>query len=133
MADWNDTRADYPRNVSLTQLLTQTALHYADKTALIVNDERMSYRELNETSGRVAHHLQRMGIGTGDVVGVMLDRSPSLLVTLIAVLKAGAAYVPVDPEYPHDRIAFMLTDSAARLLITSEKYAGRLRTKPWNC
>lgn len=126
LAEWNDTRADYPRNVPLTQLLTQTARRYADKTALIVNDERMSYRMLDETSNRVACHLQRLGIGPGDVVGVMLDRSSSLLVALIAVIKAGAAYVPVDPDYPHDRIAFMLTDSVARLLITSETYAGRL-------
>lgn len=126
LADWNSTRADYPRNVPLHQLLAQTAGRYDGKTALIVNDERMSFRELDETASRVAHYLQRVGIGVGDVVGVMLDRSPDLPVALIAVLKAGAAYLPIDPDYPHDRIAFMLTDSAARLLITSEKYAGRL-------
>ena len=126
LADWNNTQADYPRNTPLHQLLTQTASQYPTKTALIVNHERMSFRELDETASRVAHHLHRSGIGVGDVVGVMLDRSPDLLVALIAVLKAGAAYVPIDPDYPHDRIAFMLTDSAARLLITSERYAGRL-------
>ena len=108
------------------QLLAQTARHYPDKMALIVNDERMSFRELDETANRVAHSLQRSGVGAGDVVGVLLDRSPNLLVALLAVLKTGAAYLPIDPDYPHDRIQFMLTDSAARRLITSSKYAGRL-------
>lgn len=131
LADWNNTQAEYPRTVPLHELLTTTARHYPEKTAVIVNYERMSFRTLDETASRVAHYLQRDGVGVGDVVGVMLDRSPNLLVTLLAVLKAGAAYVPIDPDYPHDRIAFMLADSAARLLITSEKYAGRLagRTK----
>ena len=129
LADWNNTQVEYPRTVPLHQLLATTASHYPDKTAVIVNDDRMSFRELDETASRVAHYLQRDGVGVGDVVGVMLDRSPNLLVTLLAVLKAGAAYVPIDPEYPHDRIAFMLTDSAARLLITSEKYTGRLASR----
>ena len=126
LANWNDTGADYPRHTPLHQLLAQTARQYPDKTALIVNDERMSFRVLDETANRVAHYLKRTGIGPGDVVGVMLDRSPDLCVALIAVLKAGAAYLPIDPDYPHDRIAFMLSDSSARLLITSDKYAGRL-------
>ena len=126
LATWNDTGADYPRHTPLHQLLAQTARRYSNKTALIVNDERMSFRVLDETANRVAHYLKRTGIGPGDLVGVMLDRSPNLLVSLLAVLKAGAAYLPIDPDYPHDRIAFMLSDSAARLLITSDKYAGRL-------
>ena len=126
LASWNNTQADYPRHLPLHQLLAQTASLFPQKTALVVNDDRMSFKVLDETASRLAHCLQRNGIGTGSVVGVMLDRSTDLLVTLIAILKAGAAYVPIDPEYPHDRIAFMLTDSNARLLVTSRKYAGRL-------
>ncbi|MBC3786886.1 non-ribosomal peptide synthetase [Spirosoma utsteinense] len=126
IAEWNKTQAEYPRHTPLHQLLTQTAAEYPQKTALIVNQDRMSFKTLDETSSQVAHCLQRSGVQVGDMVGVMLDRSTDLLVTLLAVLKAGAAYVPIDPDYPHDRIAYMLTNSAARLVITSKKYAGRL-------
>jgi amino acid adenylation domain-containing protein len=130
LANWNNTFADYPRHIPLHQLLAQTASLYPQKTALVVNGDRMSYRTLDETASRVAHYLQQQGVGVGSVVGVMLDRSTDLLVTIIAVLKAGAAYVPIDPEYPHDRIAFMLSDSNARLLVTARRQAGRLAQGP---
>lgn len=124
IAQWNDTKAAYPRQASLHQLLAQTASQYPDKVALVSNGRSLSFRELNETANQVAHALQQRGIGPKDVVGVVLDRSPELMIALLAILKAGAAYVPIDPAYPHDRIAFMLTDSAANMLITAKKYLG---------
>ncbi|WP_288424903.1 non-ribosomal peptide synthetase [uncultured Spirosoma sp.] len=122
LAVWNDTAFAYPDKQPLTQLLTKTAGQFADKVALIAGNEQRTYRELDETSSRVAQVLHRSGIGRGDVIGVLLDRTPDLLVALLAVLKAGAAYVPLDPDYPQDRIAFMLVDSGAKLLLTSRKY-----------
>ncbi|GAB3804010.1 hypothetical protein GCM10028819_34830 [Spirosoma humi] len=124
LSRWNDTKAAYPRQASLHQLLAQTAGQYPDKIALISNGRSMSFRELDETANQVAHAIRQTGVGSKDVIGVVLDRSPELIITLLAILKAGAAYVPIDPAYPHDRIAFMLTDSSANLLITSKKYLG---------
>lgn len=122
IAGWNDTTAAYPDNQPLTQLLTKTAGQFADKVALVAGNQQRTYRELDLASSQVAQALHRTGIGRGDVVGVLLDRTPDLLIALLAVMKAGAAYVPLDPDYPQDRIAFMLADSGAKLLLTSRKY-----------
>ncbi|MBD2704308.1 amino acid adenylation domain-containing protein [Spirosoma sp. BT702] len=130
LAAWNNTKAAYPKNSALPELLTKAAKEYPDRTALIFtnpNTQRptLTYRELDELANQVAHVIQQHGVGAGTerrVVGVILDRSPEMLITLLAVMKAGAAYVPIDPEYPHDRIAFMLADSLASMLITSTKY-----------
>ncbi|MVM36995.1 amino acid adenylation domain-containing protein [Spirosoma sp. HMF3257] len=123
---WNDTKADYPSTSSLHALLDQTATAYPHKTALIfTKGQTLTYRELNERANQIAHAILQNGLGATQqkaVVGVLLDRTPDLVITLLAVLKAGAAYVPIDPEYPHDRVAFMLSDSSANLLITSKKY-----------
>lgn len=126
LALWNKTEADYPRNVALTQLITQTAAQYPAKTAITCNGQSLSYQDLDEQANQLAHHLVQWGIQTGDLVGVAIDRSPNMLVTLLAVMKAGAAYIPLDPAYPQDRIQFMLIDSKAKLLITSEKHSRRL-------
>lgn len=130
LADWNNTAADYPRTHSLSDLLAQTAAQYPDKTALVFTkkipgQQVMTYRQVEERVNQLAHAIRRRDIGTGKgtpIVGVLLDRSPDLVIALLAVLKVGAAYVPIDPEYPHDRIAYMLTDSSADMLITSRKY-----------
>ncbi|MFD2933949.1 non-ribosomal peptide synthetase [Spirosoma flavum] len=124
LAAWNATQASYPSHIPLHELIAQTAAQYVDKAAVIFNGRTVRYRELDETANQVAHVIQRDGIGQNHVVGVILDRSPEMVITLLAILKAGAAYVPIDPEYPHDRIAFMLADSSANLLITSKKYHG---------
>ncbi|AUD03909.1 non-ribosomal peptide synthetase [Spirosoma pollinicola] len=124
LAAWNATQANYPDKTALHDLLTQTASTYSDKVALVFNGRSIRYQELDETANRIAHAIQRQGIGAGHIVGVVLDRSPEMIMTLLAILKAGAAYVPIDPEYPHDRIAFMLADSSASMLITSKKYHG---------
>ncbi len=122
--------ADYPRHTPLHQLLANTAARLPQKIALRMGQpgsqagETLTYQGLHETANQLAHYLRQTGIGPGSVVGVLLDRSPNLLIALLAVLKAGAAYVPIDPDYPQERIAFMLTDSSASLLLTTAKYAG---------
>lgn len=130
LADWNNTAADYPRTRSLPDLLAETATRYPDKTALVFTKEiagqqTFTYQQVEERANQLAHAIRRKGIGTRKgtpIVGVLLDRSPDLVIALLAVLKAGAAYVPIDPEYPHDRIAYMLADSSADMLVTSRKY-----------
>ena len=118
---WN-----YPRNRPLHQLIAQTAARCLDKTALLFQHRPVSYQYLNETANQLARYIRQRGIRTGDIVGVALDRSPNMLITLLAVMKAGAAYLPLDPDYPQERIAFMLTDSSAKLLLTSNLYAETL-------
>jgi amino acid adenylation domain-containing protein len=87
-----------------------------DAVALVGDEGRWTYRELNERANRLAHHLRSLGIGRGDFVGMCMERSFALLVALYAVAKSGAAYVPLDPELPDGRIAFMLEDTAPRLV-----------------
>lgn len=86
--------------------------------ALVFGEERIGYAELNVRANRLAHHLLRLGVAPESKVGVALQRSPALVVALLAVLKAGAAYVPVDPAYPAERLAYLLADSGVRLLLT---------------
>ncbi|MCK8495658.1 amino acid adenylation domain-containing protein [Spirosoma sp. RP8] len=126
LANWNNTAAEYPRNTPLHELLAKTAAAFPQKTALIANGHSLDYQTLHQKADQAARAMQAGGLNVGDVVGVVLDRSPELVIALLAILKAGAAYVPIDPTYPQDRIAFMLSDSSAGLLITSKKYAGRL-------
>ncbi len=110
----------------LHQLLAQTAARFPEKIALEFQQQKLTYQRLHETANQLAAYLAEKGLQKGDIVGVALDRSPEMLISLLAILKAGAAYLPLDPAYPHDRLTFMLTDSSARMVITSQKYAGRL-------
>lgn len=118
--------ADYPHNTPLHDLLAETADVFAQKTALEFNGKSFTYQDLHSRANQLAHRLIAKGVEPGQLVGIMLDRSPDMLVGLLAILKAGAAYLPLDPSFPHDRLAFMLTDSGASLILTSSKYAGRL-------
>ncbi|GAB3264612.1 hypothetical protein GCM10027347_31780 [Larkinella harenae] len=127
LAQWNDTKATYPAHIPLHELISQTVATYPDKTAVRFYKQEISYRTLDATANQLAHHLIRSGVKKGDIVGISLDRTPEMLITLLAILKAGAAYLPLDPAYPQERVTFMLNDASANLLITSEKYKGRLR------
>jgi amino acid adenylation domain-containing protein len=107
-------------------LLSQTAERYPERPALRFRQETWTFRQYVETANRLAHYLLRQGVGPGTIVGMALDRSAYLPVTLLAILKTGAAYLPIDPDLPEERIGFMLEDAAARLLITSARHLDRL-------
>ncbi|WP_439415462.1 amino acid adenylation domain-containing protein [Larkinella sp. GY13] len=124
----NYTKTDYPYHTPTQTLIAQTARQQPDKTALVFNRQKISYRLLNETANQLARYLTQEGVQRGDIVGIMLDRSPEMVMILLAVLKAGAAYLPLDPDYPADRLQFMLEDASAKTLITSEKYHHYLNT-----
>jgi amino acid adenylation domain-containing protein len=115
---WNDTAADYPRDQCIHQLFEAQAARTPDATAAIDEDRVLTYHELNVWANQVAHHLRQLGVGTEAPVGVCLDRSFELLAALLGVLKAGAAYVPLDPSYPAARLSFMLDDCQATVLLT---------------
>jgi len=128
VSEWNRTRREYERGVTLHGLFERQAAATPDAVALVYEDERLTYRELNVRANRLARHLQRLGVGTDAVVGILLERSTEMIVSLFAVLKAGGAYMPLDPEYPADRLGMMLEDSGASVLLTSVELRGRLES-----
>src|SRR5262249_21340272 len=95
--EWNDTRADYPRNRCIHQLVEEQVARTPDAPAVLFEDQQLSYRQLNAKANQVAHHLRSLGVGPGSLVDVLMIRSADMVVSLLGVLKSGAAYVPLDP------------------------------------
>ncbi len=120
----SDTFAEYPKEKALPYFLNKCAKQYPDKTAIKFHERTLTYKSLFESSNKLAKLLIDNNIKTGDIVALALDRSPEMVMALLGILKSGAAYVPLDPEYPKDRIEFMLEDSSAKVLLTSKKYKG---------
>jgi amino acid adenylation domain-containing protein len=123
---WNRTEADYPRGGCIHHLFEAQAAHTPDAAALRHRGRPMLYAELNARANRLAHRLRALGVGPEIRAAVCMERTPDLIVALLAVLKAGGGYVPVDPAYPPDRIAYMLEDSGAAVLLTQGAVAERL-------
>ena len=122
VVEWNQTVAEYPREVCIHDLFGRMVEQQPDAVAAVFNDEQLSYAELNRRSNQLAHYLKDSGVLAGDLVGICLDHSLEELVGLLGVLKAGAGYVPVDPEHPLQRLAFMLTDCGASTVLTQERF-----------
>ncbi|WP_315833219.1 non-ribosomal peptide synthetase [Bradyrhizobium prioriisuperbiae] len=118
----NATTEFRPHASLVAQIEAQAALHL-DAVALVFGDDRISYGELNARANRLARRLQAHGIGPDRLVGLALGRNPSMMVALLAVLKAGGAYLPLDPDYPAERLAHMLRDSGATLVLTQRSLA----------
>lgn len=108
------------------RLIESQAARTPDATAVTCRGESLSFAELNDRANRLARHLVSRGVGADSLVGIYTDRSLDMLVAVLAVHKAGAAYVPLDPDYPSDRIAFMLEDAALRLVLTQGHLVGRI-------
>lgn len=123
---WNATQQDYPRDVCVPQLVANQAAATPGAIALVANDQAITYRELNRQANQLAHYLQSLDVGPNVLVGVCLERSLDMVVALLGILKAGGAYVPLDPTYPPLRLAFMMEDTQASVLITRQRQAARL-------
>jgi amino acid adenylation domain-containing protein len=123
--EWSATRAPHPAGLCIHQLVEAQVERTPDAAAVVFKGETLTYRELNERANRLARHLRRLGVGPEARVGVCLERGPEMVVSVLATLKAGGAYVPLDPAYPAERLAFMLADSAAAVLLTEEGLRGR--------
>jgi amino acid adenylation domain-containing protein len=120
LAEWNDTDADYPRDKCIHELFEAQAGRTPDAVAVVFEAKRLTYGELNRRANQVAHYLKSLGVGPETLVCICVERSPEMLVGLLGILKAGAGYVPLDPAYPKERLAFMLKDTHAPLLLTQE-------------
>ncbi|HET6230713.1 MAG TPA: amino acid adenylation domain-containing protein [Longimicrobiaceae bacterium] len=120
LEDWNATATDYPRAASIHALFAAQAAATPDALAIEFGASHLSYAELDALSSRLATHLRSLGVGIESRVGVSMERSAEFVVTLLAILKTGAAYVPLDPSYPADRLAFMLDDSQIGVLLVED-------------
>ncbi len=118
---WNDTASNYPRECCLHQLFEQQAARTPEAVALVWNDVSYSYRFLNERANQLACYLKSQGVSAESRVALCLERSPEMATALLGVLKAGAAYVPMDPMYPLERLRFMIRDSGAETLLTQKR------------
>ena len=129
--DWNDTVADVDLSLSLPELVDRQTANTPEKTAIRFGETSVSYRELTDRSDRLAGYLRaEHGIETGARVGLCIDRTPDLLVALLAIQKTGAAYVPLDPAYPAERITLILEDCDASLVLTREAVRDRIPRTP---
>ncbi|MGH9367918.1 MAG: non-ribosomal peptide synthetase [Thermoanaerobaculia bacterium] len=134
LVEWNDTRADYPREKCLHRLFEEQAVRSPEEVAVeSEGGQTMTYGELDGRANRLARYLRALGVGPEVLVGLCVPRSPEMVVGLLGVLKAGGAYVPLDPTYPAERLAFMLEDTGVHVLLTVESvtdglppFAGRV-------
>ncbi len=121
VTDWNATAVPYPADVTLTELLDRQAARTPAAEAIRFEGAALSYAELHARANQLAHRLRGLGVTTGVQVGLCAERSLELVVGLLGVLKAGGTYVPLDPEYPRERLAFMLEDAAVPVLLTQRR------------
>ncbi|MCA1633792.1 MAG: amino acid adenylation domain-containing protein, partial [Acidobacteria bacterium] len=121
LVEWNDTAAPYERDRCIHELIEEQAARAPEATAVVFEDRRMTYGELNARANRIARRLRALGVGPEVRVGVCVERSMEMVVGVLAVLKAGGAYVPLDPAYPTERLVHMMEDSRAPVLLTQQR------------
>lgn len=117
VVEWNQTQVDYPQKW-LHQLFEEQVQLTPDNIAVCYQEQTLTYEELNSKVNQLAHHLQKLGVGCESLVGIYLERSPQLIIALLAVLKAGGAYIPLDSKLPPERLAYMLEDAQPRIILT---------------
>jgi amino acid adenylation domain-containing protein len=120
LVQWNDTKVDFPASADIHEPFEAQAERTPDRVALVFERQTLCYGELNRRSNQLAHHLQGLGVGPNVLVGLCVKRSLDMVVGLLSILKAGAAYVPMDPGYPKERLQYILEDSKASVVLTQE-------------
>ncbi len=118
--EWNNTKAEYPQDKCLHQLFEEQVERTPDAVAVVFEDQQLTYWQLNQRANQLAHYLRSLEVGSGVLVGICVEPSLDLVVSLLGVLKADGVYVPLDPNYPQERLAFMLEDSKVQILVTQE-------------
>ncbi|MEH2178703.1 amino acid adenylation domain-containing protein [Nostoc sp.] len=119
LVEWNDTEVEYPQQKCIHQLFEAQVERTPDAVAVVFEDEQLTYCELNARANQLAHYLQQLGVKPEILVGICVERSLFMVIGLLAILKAGGAYVPLDPSYPQERLAFILEDTQATVLLTT--------------
>ncbi len=126
----NQTEASWNQRALVHRLFEQQVDRRPDATALLFEERALTFRELDDRANAIAHALRRRGVGPDVLVGLCLERGPDLVASMLGIHKAGGAYVPLDPDYPRERIAHVLSDSRAKVLVTTDKLAERLDSVP---
>ena len=124
--EFNETNADYPKEKLIHQLFEEQVAKTPANTALVFDGEILTYRELNEKSNQLARRLRGKGVKPDSLVGIMMERSSLMIIGILAILKAGGAYLPIDPDYPEERVRFMLEDSQLSILLTHSWISDRI-------
>ena len=125
--EWNATQREYPRDKCVHELFEEQVRRTPEATAVAWENEELSYGALNARANRLAHYLRELGVGPETRIGLMVERSIEMVVGLLGVLKAGAAYVPLDSGSARERLKYMLEDSGARLVLTSRSLSPTIR------
>ncbi|MDP1419335.1 non-ribosomal peptide synthase/polyketide synthase [Peribacillus simplex] len=124
LEEWNDNAAAYPRESVIHKLFEDQVNRTPDTVAVVDENHQLTYRELNEKANQLAHYLHKCGIGTESMVGLCFQRSVEMIVGLMGILKAGSAYVPLDPSYPESHLRYILEDTGIQVLVTNEALKG---------
>ncbi|PWY55829.1 hypothetical protein DGG96_09950 [Legionella qingyii] len=125
VVEWNRTESNYPKLKTLQELFAEMVDAYPNNTALMFNNEKLSYKELDVKTNQLASYLRNNGITSESFVAISLDRGINLIVAILAIVKSGAAFVPLDINYPDERLNYMLNDTKPSLIITQEQYCTR--------
>jgi natural product biosynthesis luciferase-like monooxygenase protein len=126
LRQWNATATEYPSDRAIHQLFEAQVDRTPERVALVFERERLTYAELDARANQLAHHLIELGVGRDQPVALHVDRSPELVIGVLAIWKAGGAYVPVDPAYPADRVALYIEDSGAKVVLTRDRLAAQV-------
>jgi amino acid adenylation domain-containing protein len=120
LVEWNETTSEYPTDKCIHQLFESQVEKTPDAVAVVFENQQLTYRELNQRANQLAHHLQTLGVGPEILVGICVERSLEMVVGLLGILKAGGAYLPLDPNYPQERLDYMLVDAGVEVLLTQQ-------------
>lgn len=126
LVEWNRTERDFPQDKCLHQLFEEQVERTPDVVSVVFEGQSLTYRELNTRANQLSHHLRSLGVGPDALVGVYMERSLEMIIALLGSLKAGGAYVPIDPNDPPERVAFMIADAGASVLLTQGRLVANL-------
>ncbi|MEA5624654.1 non-ribosomal peptide synthetase, partial [Nostoc sp. UHCC 0251] len=126
LIEWNSTQVDYPVDKCIHQLFEEQVAHTPDAVAVVFEDQQLTYQQLNCRANQLAYYLQSLGVKPDTLVGICVERSLEMVVGLLGILKAGGAYLPLDPDYPAQRLSFMLEDAQVRVLLTQRQLKEKL-------
>ena len=129
LAEFNDTKVAYPHDKTVIDLFEEQARLRPHAVAVVFEDQQLTYKELNEYSNQLAHYLRSKGVKEETLVPICIERSLQMIIGILAVLKAGAAYVPIDSEYPEERIRYILEDTGATIAISSNETKLKLQNR----
>ncbi|MDP4146799.1 MAG: amino acid adenylation domain-containing protein, partial [Bacillota bacterium] len=125
LVEFNDTKLEYPKDKTIYELFEEQVEKTPENIALVYEEKELSYKKLNERANQLARVLRKKGVGPDKIVGIMVERSLEMIVGIMGILKAGGAYLPIDPDYPNERIEYMLEDSKTDILLTQTPLLGK--------